>query len=585
MAEEKTPLKWKFEAGDSVSSSPTVSDGVAYFGSEDSHLYAVDTKTGEEKWKFETGDIIYSSPAILNGVVYYGAVDHLLDGYLYALDAKTGEEKWKFLLDNVELSPAVSDGVVYVGAVDYLMDQYLYAVDAKTGKEKWKFMPEYDIFSSPEVSDGMVYFGSRDNHLYAVDIQIGAEKWKFETGDHVYSPAISDGVVYFVSYDHHLYAVDAKNGKEKWKFKTEDPVSSSPAVSNGVVYFGSRDNHLYAVDAKTGEEKWKFETLGGIYSPAVSNGVVYICSSNNLYAVDIELAEKLAPAKKTAEQKQKELNLKRQKEEKQRIEKEKAEEERIRKQQEEKKTQKAKEKIKEHIFFGIRLSEGEDILCFGAEWLGTEDIYFFLENYNDYSPLWLTTEMYYVQDTIDSPPEYEDDALDYNYPLGGHAGFGTDLTKEDCEPVEIILYEKKQIFKGPCLDWVKVKDTSEEFDKTGKSFILKMNGVLLGYDFLYGNPAEEYYETFCPTEEIPHDEILIKLSPFPSEKDVAHKDFFSKTAQSEYYKNRVAVADNFCPVAIFPSLKSIKEELEKWPDIVSNEIELIEIDTDCKSMK
>ena len=506
MAEEKTPLKWKFEAGDSVSSSPTVSDGVAYFGSEDSHLYAVDTKTGEEKWKFETGDIIYSSPAILNGVVYYGAVDHLLDGYLYALDAKTGEEKWKFLLDNVELSPAVSDGVVYVGAVDYLMDQYLYAVDAKTGKEKWKFMPEYDIFSSPEVSDGMVYFGSRDNHLYAVD-------------------------------------------------------------------------------AKTGEEKWKFETLGGIYSPAVSNGVVYICSSNNLYAVDIELAEKLAPAKKTAEQKQKELNLKRQKEEKQRIEKEKAEEERIRKQQEEKKTQKAKEKIKEHIFFGIRLSEGEDILCFGAEWLGTEDIYFFLENYNDYSPLWLTTEMYYVQDTIDSPPEYEDDALDYNYPLGGHAGFGTDLTKEDCEPVEIILYEKKQIFKGPCLDWVKVKDTSEEFDKTGKSFILKMNGVLLGYDFLYGNPAEEYYETFCPTEEIPHDEILIKLSPFPSEKDVAHKDFFSKTAQSEYYKNRVAVADNFCPVAIFPSLKSIKEELEKWPDIVSNEIELIEIDTDCKSMK
>jgi len=43
----------------------------------------------------------------------------------------------------------------------------------------------------------------------------------------------------------------------------------------------------------------------------------------------------------------------------------------------------------------------------------------------------------------------------------------------------------------------------------------------------------------------------------------------------------MAVADNFCPVGIFPSLKSIKEELEKWPDI-GNEIEIIEIDTDCK---
>jgi|TARA_Y100000310_G_C20573098_1_gene759052 hypothetical protein len=47
----------------------------------------------------------------------------------------------------------------------------------------------------------------------------------------------------------------------------------------------------------------------------------------------------------------------------------------------------------------------------------------------------------------------------------------------------------------------------------------------------------------------------------------------------------LAVADNFCPVAIFPSLKRIKEEVEKWPDIVSNEIVIIEIDTDCKLMK
>jgi len=244
-----------------------------------------------------------------------------------------------------------------------------------------------------------------------------------------------------------------------------------------------------------------------------------------------------------------------------------------------------KERIKEHIFYGIRLSEGEDILCFGTEWLGTDDIYFFLENYHYNSPLWLTAEKSYVQDTIDSPPEYEDDALDYNYPLGGHAGFGTDLTNEKLEAVEITLYEKKQIYEGPCLDWIKGEGISEKFDKKGKSFILKMNGVLVGYDFLYGNPAEEYYETFCPTEEILHDEILIKLSPFPSEKDVAHKDFFSKTAQSEYYKNRAEVAYNFCPVAIFPSLKSIKEELEKWPDIVNNEIEIIEIDTDCKSIE
>ena len=47
----------------------------------------------------------------------------------------------------------------------------------------------------------------------------------------------------------------------------------------------------------------------------------------------------------------------------------------------------------------------------------------------------------------------------------------------------------------------------------------------------------------------------------------------------------MAVADNFCPVAIFQSLKGIKDELEKWADIVSNEIEIMEIDVNCKSIK
>ena len=35
---------------------------------------------------------------------------------------------------------------------------------------KWKFKTKGKIFSSPVVSDGVVYFGSSDNHLYAVDI-------------------------------------------------------------------------------------------------------------------------------------------------------------------------------------------------------------------------------------------------------------------------------------------------------------------------------------------------------------------------------------------------------------------------------
>ena len=75
MAEEKTPLKWKFETGGSIHSSPTIFEGLVYFGSWDNHLYALDVKTGELKWKFETEGSVNSSPTISEDSVYFGSAD------------------------------------------------------------------------------------------------------------------------------------------------------------------------------------------------------------------------------------------------------------------------------------------------------------------------------------------------------------------------------------------------------------------------------------------------------------------------------------------------------------------------------
>ena len=76
-------LRWAFETGDSVWSSPVVADGRAYVGSYDGNLYAVDVDTGEEVWRFETDDRIDGTPAVVDGVVYVGSGN----GTLYALDA------------------------------------------------------------------------------------------------------------------------------------------------------------------------------------------------------------------------------------------------------------------------------------------------------------------------------------------------------------------------------------------------------------------------------------------------------------------------------------------------------------------
>ena len=64
--------KWKFQTGGQVRSSPFVdSDGIVYFGSYDSSLYAVD-QDGNLKWKFQTGDKVNSSPFVDGaGTVYF----------------------------------------------------------------------------------------------------------------------------------------------------------------------------------------------------------------------------------------------------------------------------------------------------------------------------------------------------------------------------------------------------------------------------------------------------------------------------------------------------------------------------------
>jgi outer membrane protein assembly factor BamB len=202
---------------------------------------------------------------------------------------------WKFKTDfEVNSTPAVSEGVVYFGS----RDGHLYAIDGKTGQEKWRFETEYGpVYTSPFVSEGMVYLGGHDGYLYAIDIKAGSKKWRFETDGCVSSPVVANGVAYFGSIDSFFYAVDAKTGREKWKFKTGREIDGTPTVLEGVVYFGSKDGYFYAVDIKTGLEKWKFKTGAPIASPVIKDGVIYFGSnifhSTNsvtgyLFAVDVK---------------------------------------------------------------------------------------------------------------------------------------------------------------------------------------------------------------------------------------------------------------------------------------------------------
>ncbi len=261
-------LKWKYNLNGNVYSSPAISDNIAYIGSGDNNLYAIDTKNGEKIWTFESKGEIHSTPAVNNKTVFFVSND----GNFYALDKISGAEKWRFKTQGEKQYSAVN----------------LFGYDTNN-----EIYPDpWDLYlSSPVVENGIVYFGSGDSHIYALDANSGKEIWKYRTGDVVHSsPAISNGIVYCGSFDGKLYALDAKTGLEIWSYQSGIDnklhlmigIQSSPSVINGVVYFGSRDAYVYAVEAISGKLKWK-QKFGGSWmpsSPAVTKDRLYIGSSD-----------------------------------------------------------------------------------------------------------------------------------------------------------------------------------------------------------------------------------------------------------------------------------------------------------------
>ncbi|MGA2135962.1 MAG: PQQ-binding-like beta-propeller repeat protein [Bryobacteraceae bacterium] len=216
-------VRWTAATGGFVNSSPAVANGIVYTGSDDNNLYAFNAETGQLIWT-GVGACGASSPVVVDGVVYSGSYG------LHAFDAVTDH------------------GIVYTGDVDY---NGFGAFDAATGKRIWSVLdnPNAQIWSSPAVSDGLVYV-SDSQLLYAYAATTGKLAWTAATGGQIFSsPAVENGVV-FVGSGAGLHALNAATGEPLWTAASGDNIESSPVVADGVVYVGSfGTNMLYAFDA------------------------------------------------------------------------------------------------------------------------------------------------------------------------------------------------------------------------------------------------------------------------------------------------------------------------------------------------
>lgn len=318
---------WQGSTGGS--SSPAVVNGVAYIGSFDGNVYALNASTGAQLWKYTTDGASGASPAVANGLVYAASQGKTL----FALNAATGALVWKYNAQSYFGSPVVADGIVYfasdvlnaVVAVDAATGTFLWqyqapfavtstvavangvvyadatgvdllALDAKTGILRWIYPTGNtdNVDTAPAVANGVVYVsvqfsgGGNKSGLDAVDAATGTRLWRYpiDLGEFVTTPAVANGIVYCATNypDGYLYALDATNGTLVWRQPISSNGGSPAAIANGVVYFGADGPDLYALDAAKGTILWDYKNCcGGGATPVIVNGVVYDARDQTLH--------------------------------------------------------------------------------------------------------------------------------------------------------------------------------------------------------------------------------------------------------------------------------------------------------------
>ena len=160
-------------------------------------------------------------------------------------------------------SLAVGNGIVYANSEGWTLQ----AFNADSGQKIWESPTNGMPYTLPVIGDGLVFQGCQGKGAYssavlAYDALTGQIKWGVVTGygGTVDTPmSYSDGVLYFGSKDQNIYAVDTRTPKLLWSYETPDDISSPVVLMGNVIYAvsgcgtgGGLNAALYALDAATG---------------------------------------------------------------------------------------------------------------------------------------------------------------------------------------------------------------------------------------------------------------------------------------------------------------------------------------------
>lgn len=241
-------LAWYFDLDTDrgQEATPLVVNGVMYFSTAWSKVFALNAATGAKLWSYDPKvppqwdvnaccDVVNRGVAIWQGKIYVGT----LDGRLIALDSTTGLPIWQQLTIDphwrytITGAPRIVKGKVIIGngGAEFGVRGYVSAYDANTGKLEWRF---YTVPSDPSKPF------ERPILAQAAKTWTG-EWWKIGGGGTVW-----DAIVYDPELD--LLYIGVGNGGP-WNEKYRSPKGGANLFTSSIV----------ALKPDTGEYVWHYQ--------------------------------------------------------------------------------------------------------------------------------------------------------------------------------------------------------------------------------------------------------------------------------------------------------------------------------------
>lgn len=258
-------------------------DGIAYVGTREGRLFAVEAVSGDIRWARWLGARVSGGPSLgRDGRVYVGTDG----GKVWCLDPGTGETVWKVgVSSEVMTAPTLAAGMVFVRTAD----DFLWALRGADGGTRWSYNVEGRSLalrgaSRPVFRRGTVFTGFSTGELVALKAGDGSPRWREAIAtssgrtelermvDVDASPVVVDGTVIAAAYQGGVVALEAASGQQLWK--REISVHNDLAVAGSMVFVTTAKGTVMALDRDGGGTMWTQKGLAdaGALSPPVVAG-------------------------------------------------------------------------------------------------------------------------------------------------------------------------------------------------------------------------------------------------------------------------------------------------------------------------